>query len=320
MVVRPSRFVRNRLCLALALVGLAGPAAAQINAPALADPNSALQLPPDLQLPDGTPGAAQRRLPILAPVSPSSMTKTALGLNALFAEGAEAIESGLKWRIFSDQPDVNGNHALVLETDDARPLVTLDPGGYIYHVSYGLVGVTRHVVLGSVAQTENIALNAGALSFSGTVAGQPIPPELLRFEIHKSGDPMETPIGEVRAGEIVRLPAGSYQVTSTYGDANARINSEIRVEAGKLTEAAVLHKAGHIHLSLKSGDNQEITDASWSILTPGGDVVSETLTNLKDIVLAEGEYVAVARYEGKIIQKPFEVAAGQSEQIDLTQN
>jgi hypothetical protein len=258
----------------------------------------------------------QRRNQTLAPFSPGSQTKTVLSLSALFFDKSAAIETGLRWRVFSDQPDFNGNHALVFETIEAKPFITLDPGGYIVHVVYGLASATRHVVLGTESVSEEIALNAGALRFTGTVGNKTIPPAELSFEIHRADANTEELVAQVKAGELLRLKAGAYQVTSTYGQANAKIISEVRVEPGKLTEAAVLHKAGRVDLRLIA-NGHEIPDATWSLLTPGGDVVSETLPAARDLVLAEGEYVAVARYEGRIFQKPFEVHSGRAEKVDV---
>ncbi|MDX6807597.1 hypothetical protein [Terrihabitans rhizophilus] len=313
------RLVRVPLLAACAILALASASRAQVQAPALADPSSPLRLPPEFD--PGSPGNMLRRTPTLAPVSPSSLTKTVLSLSAQFEEKGPSIKSGLQWRIFSDQPDVNGNHALVMETTDANPMMTLDPGGYICHVTYGLVGATRHIVLGSTALNERVDLNAGALRFTGSVAGKPIPNERLGFEVRRNngagGDEL---VAEVKAGVLLRLPAGSYQVTSTYGTANARIDSEVRVEPGKLTDAAVLHKAGTVDLRLLAPDGAEISDATWSILTPGGDVVSDGVQDQHSIVLEEGEYLAVARADGETVQKPFEVKAGQSERIELARN
>lgn len=305
----------RRLFAAL-LIFPAGPtvAQAQMGVPALA-PQDGLpaSIPSPLELNPGRPQT-------LAPVSPGSMTKTVLSLSARFAEGADAIGTGLRWRIFADQADLNGNHALVFESTDAKPFITLDPGGYIVHVSYGLASDTRHIVLGTEAVSEDVVLNAGALRFAGTVGGSQIPASNLSFEIHRTDGTGEELIGEVKAGEIVRLKAGAYQVTSTYGEANAKIISEVRVEPGKLTDAAVLHKAGTVDLRLLNTSGTEITDATWSILTPGGDVVSETLATRSGVVLAEGEYIAVARHEGRLFQQPFEIRSGKAARIDVPAN
>src|SRR5690606_34674184 len=144
------------------------PASAQLAAPALAPQDS---LP--LNLP-GPTDPDQRRGTTLAPVSPGSPTKTVVSLSALYAEESGSIDSGLHWRIFSDQPDLHGNHVLVHDSTGPKPFVTLDPGGYIIHVAYGLVSETRHVIVGTESVSEQLVLNAGALQFTGAIGGTPI--------------------------------------------------------------------------------------------------------------------------------------------------
>lgn len=299
--------------VALLLPVLAAGASAQIDAPSLA-PQGGLGI--DIPSPlDTAPDA--RRNQTLSPVSPGSLTKTVLSLQALYFENSAPIASGLRWRVFSDQPDLNGNHALVTEATEAKPFVTLDPGGYIVHVAYGLAAATRHVVLGTQSVSEEIVLNAGALRFSGAVGDKAIPLGDLSFEIHREENGHEELVGEVKAGQILRLKSGSYQVTSTYGTVNAKVVSEVRVEPGKLTEASVLHKAGRVDLRLVAPNGAEIGDATWSLLTPGGDVVAETLTELKDVILNEGDYVAIARQNGTIFSQEFKVQSGRAIGVDV---
>jgi hypothetical protein len=309
MPIRPAQILAAALLLASFASGVR---AQQIDAPALAPQGLPIDIPSPLDLPDA------RRNQSLPPVSPGSLTKTVLSLSALYFEKSAAIETGLRWRVFSDQPDVNGNYALVLESSEAKPFVPLDPGGYIVHVAYGLAAATRHVVLGTQSVSEEIALNAGALRFSGTVDDKTIPPADLSFEIHRSDSTAnDVLVGEVKAGQIMRLKAGSYQVTSTYGHNNAKVVSEIRVEPGKLTEASVMHKAGKVDLRLVAPNGAEISGANWSLLTPAGDIVTETLTSLTDVILAEGDYVAVARHDGTIFSQEFKVQSGRAIGVDV---
>ncbi|BCJ91281.1 hypothetical protein IZ6_20160 [Terrihabitans soli] len=308
----PIRTARAFAAAVLFPVLVSGALAQGIDAPALAPQGLPIDIPSPLDMPD-----ARRGGPTLSPVSPGSLTKTVLSLSALYFENSAAIETGLRWRVFSDQPDLNGNHALVLESVDAKPFVTLDPGGYIVHVSYGLAAATRHVVLGTQSVSEQVVLNAGALRFSGAIGDKIIPPGDLSFEIHAQDGAKEELVGSVKAGQILRLKSGSYQVTSTYGQVNAKIVSEVRVEPGKLTEASVMHKAGKVDLRLVAPNGAEIRDANWSLLTPAGDVVAETLTDLKNVILNEGDYVAIARYDGTIFSQEFKVQSGRAIGVDV---
>lgn len=256
----------------------------------------------------------------LPPVSPAAPTKTVLALSALFGEGTPAIEKGLHWRVFADQADVSGNYALVAETTEARPLLTLDPGGYIIHVAYGLSGVTRHVVLGSTASSERIVLNTGAVRLTAVSGEKPITSDELKFELHREDNGVEEAVaGDIKAGQTIRLPAGTYQVTSTFGSANAQIISEIAVQPGKLTEATIHHKAARVFLQMRAeSTKQVINEASWSILTPGGDTVSDPMSGSPAVILAAGDYIAVARYNGKIYQQNFTVDAGKDSHVEVT--
>jgi hypothetical protein len=307
----PIRLARL-LAAAFLLPLLTTSALAQIDAPSLA-PQGGL----GIDIPSPLETSPDRRIQSLSPVSPGSLTKTVLSLSALFFEKSAAIQTGIRWRVFADQADLNGNHALVLESTDAKPFMTLDPGGYIVHISYGLATATRHVVLGTQSVSEEIVLNAGALRFSGAVGDKSIPAGDLSFEIHSSDGAKEELVGQVKAGQLLRLKAGSYQVTSTYGHVNAKVQSEIRVEPGKLTEASVMHKAGKVDLRLVAPNGAEIGDANWSLLTPGGDVVTETLTELKNVILAEGDYVALARQNGATFSQEFKVQSGRAIGVDV---
>lgn len=272
------------------------------------------QVPP----PDGPAGAPGfRRNQLLGPVAPSSPTKSVLGLSAQFGDKLPIINSGLHWRIFSDQADLNGNYALVMESTEAHPLLTLDPGGYVVHVTYGLATATRHVVIGTSAVSERIVLDTGALRLTGLLGKKPIPPRELSFELHRTDDSAGNLVTDrIKAGEIVRLPAGSYQLISSYGHANARVITELRVEAGKLTDASVLHTGAHVSFLLTPA-RPGARDTFWSIQTPGGDVVVENTEERPTFILAEGDYVAVARRSGKIFQKPFSVETGKDERVEI---
>ncbi len=249
----------------------------------------------------------------LPPVSPAAPSKTVLALTAGFGEKLPLIERGVKWRVFSDQSDLFGNYALVAESDDAKLFLTLDPGGYIVHVTYGLTSTTRHIILGNTALAERINLEVGALRLTGMVGDVEISQNELEFEVSRLEENGEQIVADnIQPQQIVRLEAGTYQITSIYGKANARVVSEVVVQPGKLIEATVHHKAGRVNLKL--GEDAPTGDIVWSILTPGGDTVSEDTLG-SSVVLAAGDYTALARVDGKNFQKDFSIVAGEEQDI-----
>ena len=95
---------------------------------------------------------------------------------------------------------------------------------------------------------------------------------------------------------MILVPEGSYHIVSHYGDGNSVVRSDIRVQTGKLIDAVVTHRAAIITLKLVSQYGGEArANTQWSVLTPGGDVVKESIGAFPRVILAEGEYRAVAR-------------------------
>ena len=110
----------------------------------------------------------------------------------------------------------------------------------------------------------------------------------------------------------MRLNSGTYHVVSTYGSVNAVIRSDIRVEAGKLTEATVEHRAAELTMKLvREPGGEAIADTSWSLLDESGDPVREIVGAFASMVLAEGDYTIIAKNRDRIYQRDFTVVGGQ---------
>ncbi|WP_206542690.1 hypothetical protein, partial [Sphingomonas endophytica] len=101
------------------------------------------------------------------------------------------------------------------------------------------------------------------------------------------------------------LPEGTYYIVSNYGDANSVLRSDIRVAAGKVTDVTVTHRAAVITLKLVSEKGGEaLANTAWSVITPGGDVIKESIGAFPRVVLSEGEYRAIAKNGGKVFWLP----------------
>jgi hypothetical protein len=107
-------------------------------------------------------------------------------------------------------------------------------------------------------------------------------------------------------------------VQSIYGEGNAVIQADVRIEPGRLTDATVHHRAAQITLKLvNAGGGEAIANTQWSVLTPGGDSIKESIGAFPSVVLAEGEYLAVARHDGKTYQSTFRVQSGRDREIEV---
>jgi hypothetical protein len=53
------------------------------------------------------------------------------------------------------------------------------------------------------------------------------------------------------------------------------------------------------------------------VITPGGDVIKESIGAFPRVILAEGEYRAIAKNEGKVYERPFNVVNGVDGEIEV---
>lgn len=321
----------------LMLLAVAGDVAAQTVTPFSAPPGGPVFSPPPLH---PAPAQAAPR-----PVSPAALRdphpvipavaagKVALAVAARFWADGPYIPRSLHWRVFVAKPEATGPMVPAGESTDPFPVFALAPGDYIVHAAYGLAGATQTVTVRGEPRKETLVIPGGGLRLQAKVGEAVILPIRVKFDIHegsflqRSGTGVattgrrsdRTPVARsVLSGDLVLLPAGTYYVQSTYGEGNAVIQADVRIEAGRLTEATVHHRAAQITLKLvNTAGGEAIANTSWSVTTPGGDSIKESIGAFPNVVLAEGEYIAVARHDGKIYQSNFKVQTGRDREIEV---
>jgi hypothetical protein len=291
----------------------------------LAPPSGPASIP-SLPAPLTQPTIVQPSIATVPPVVPPPGAPTAgqavLSLTARYGKDLPVINSGLVWRVFADKPDDSGIFKLIREERGATPNIVLPPGNYVVHVALGLVSAVRTVSLKSETDRESFVLPAGGLRIEGRVGTSKIPQNQISFAIFK-GSQFETSergalVPNVAAGDVALLPEGTYYIVSNYGDANSVVRSDIRVQAGKLTDVIVTHRAAVITLKLVSDKGGEaLANTAWSVITPGGDVIKESIGAFPRVVLSEGEYRAIAKNEGKVFERPFNVVNGVDGEVEV---
>jgi hypothetical protein len=277
----------------------------------------AAQAPSPLPRPQMLPPPAPDRM---GPPLPSPRQNGSVRLTASLSSDGPAVRNGLSWRVFLDPSD--GSPAvLVQQSDEPSPTFVLEPGIYIVHATYGLAGATRRLAVGQFAQTERLVLNAGALKIFGSIADMPIPEDQLRYSVFVpiGNDPEGRAVVEnAKGGSLIRLPEGNYRVVSTYGSSNAIMSADLKVEAGKVTEATMRHKAATVTLKLVNAPGGEaLANTTFSVLTPGGDTIREAIGAFPSMTLAEGEYVAIARNAGQVFTQDFKVRSGFDRDVEV---
>ncbi len=263
-----------------------------------------------------SPGITSPMLPQPAPAE----SEADLSLSATLAGGSQPLKSGLAWRIYEDRGEA-GRPAIVARSTDPAPSFKLAPGSYVATVTYGFASASKRLTLSGSSASEDLKISAGALKLSGAIGDQKIAAGQLAFSIF-------VPIGTnsegrlvrsgVKAGEVVRLPEGTYHVVSTYGESNAIQRADLKVENAKVTDATLNHRAATVTLKLVAALGSEaFAGTAFSVLTPGGDTIREAIGAFPSVTLAEGDYVLIARHEGQVFTREFKVESGMDRDIEV---
>ncbi len=290
-------------------------------------PASPMQLgpPPAPQpalLPPQQQPAAPSPPPAAAAVPMVPAGQVALMVSARFGREPPPINGALHWRIYPDRPDGTGVFRVMREERAAAPIFVLPPGGYVVHVSFGFATAAKRIQLRSETVRETFELAAGGARFEGRVGDSRIPAGQISFDVYRGsqfeGGDRRPLAANVATTDLVLLPEGTYHVVSNYGDSNAVVRSDIRVQTGKLTDVIVNHRAAVITLKLVNDRGGEaLANTQWSVLTPGGDVVKEATGAFPKVILSEGDYSVVARNDGKTFNGKFKVEPGFDREIEV---
>ncbi len=313
---------RSAVLAAAGLFIVAAPVQALAQARNLISPQ--LTVPFPLTPGTGSPGAT---LVPMEPTQPSPASplaqavpmvpagQVALAVSARYGRDAPPISGGLIWRVYAAKPDATGIFRLIKEDRAAAPTFMLPPGTYVVHADLGLASAAKAVQLRAETVREVFEIPAGGIRIEGRVGDVRIPTGQISFEIF-TGSQFDTterrPIAQnVLTGDVVLLPEGTFYIVSNYGDGNSVVRSDVHVQAAKLTDIAVTHRAALITLKLVNDSRGEaLANTQWTVLTPGGDVIKESIGAFPRVVLSEGDYHVIARNEGKTFQRDFKVITG----------
>jgi hypothetical protein len=293
-----------------------------------------------MQVPDTTaprsPGAGGTNR--AEPPAPAEPGQGMVYLSAVFTPGdTQPVRAGIRWRVFEERAGADGGHKLVAQPEEASPFFALADGAYIVHAAFGLAGVTRRIVVNGQTTNERLVLNAGGLSIIDVLGSSPLPAQKLQIQVYvpdRGGSEAKLIFANAKPAEVLGLPEGNYRIISTLLDTtglsgqgtatnntNSVVSADLRVQAGKVTEATLRHRAATMTLKLVNAPGGEaLANTTFSVLTPGGDVIRELIGAFPSLVLAEGEYIAIARHEGKTFQTTFKVQSTFDRDVEVVAN
>ncbi|WP_052951499.1 hypothetical protein [Devosia soli] len=248
-------------------------------------------------------------------------TPQSVTLSARITQDGPAIPDGVVWRVFDTVPDASGNMKLVAKSEEGTAKLDLPPGEYVVHVAYGRAQLSEALSVTTGNNEKIIDLEAGALRLNSAVTGDiPIEPTQLHFDIFTAGEESNRVLiaENLPPNDIITLNAGTYHIVSHFGTINAVVRADLRVEAGELTDATLYHHASEVSLKLVSVEGGEaIADVEWTIKTPDGATVFTDRGAFPTTVLAEGDYLVLAKQGEKVYNREVQVVSGGSREIEV---
>ncbi len=326
------------------------PAEAQPATPTPAVAQPATPAPAIGQPASPAPAVAQPASPAPSETQPAATDAAAtLNLSATLNGASSALTGGLRWRVFDARTDADGLHALIAESNLAQPTLTIPAGDYVVHAAFGLASAAKRVKLGPEVRSERLTISGGGLKIGGTIGDEPVDPSKLSLAIYvPQGRNPEGKLvyAKAKAGDVIGLPEGTYHIVSTYLDTaggrflasnsppntgksaapapqttlptNSIVNADIKVVSGKLVDVTLRHRCATLTIKLVNKPGGEaLANTTFTVLTPGGDVIRELIGAFPSLVLAEGEYAVVARHDAKTYQSNFEVKSGMDRDVEV---
>ncbi len=243
-----------------------------------------------------------------------------INLSALLTDAGPVLTAGVSWRVYAPS---GATLKKVMASNEPNPIFTLPSGEYLINAAYGRSYVTRKVKVAEGGGKAELVLNAGGLKLGARlgdgslVPAQFVTADILSDERDQFGTRAKLAEG-IRPGVIVRLNSGLYRVAATYGDANATVQADVAVEAGRITDAIVTFTVARVTFRLvQQPGGEALTGTSWSVIGGAGETVRKSVAALPTHILAPGDYSVAAERGGKQYTQTFSIKAGEAIQVEV---
>jgi hypothetical protein len=243
-----------------------------------------------------------------------------ISLSALLTDAGPVLGSGVTWRVYSA---TGPTLRKVMASSEPNPVMTLPAGDYLVNVAYGRSYSTKKLTVLEGAAKAELVLNAGGLKLGARLGDGSLVPQqfvtadILTDERDQFGSRTKLAVG-IRPGVVLRLNSGLYHVAATYGDANATVQSDVAVEAGRITDATVTFTVARVTFRLvQQAGGEALTGTTWTILGGTGDTVKKSIAALPTHILAPGDYSVAAERAGKQYTQNFLIKAGDAIQVEV---
>ena len=232
-----------------------------------------------------------------------------LELSARYTEGGKVLVDNIAWKI-SDE-----DQAIVYDRTSAMVTLPLRPGKYHIEASFGSAHLEESVNVQSGTKLGlSLVMNAGALRILPRVKGVgqielASSAKVFAFSGIEKGKLVAT---STTPGQVLNVTAGDYRIESKFENGNAVAVTDVHVKAGFMSAVNIDHLAGLAKLSIAGLINQSL---QWTVTDESG-LISVSTT--AQFILKPGHYVASVVSKNQNLKSGFEIAAGETLDVDLS--
>lgn len=248
------------------------------------------------------------------------LTLTAGRLVAAAALGnGEPITEQVQFVIEADDPDSPTGKREVMRTAAARLEVTLPPGSYQVTARRGAAEARERLAVRAgedTSRTIQIALARVRLSSRLGIPSLANISPVYRIERLDTTQRIVTRSGE---GEpLIELNPGRYRIEARVGAQNAIAVREVELKGGTESQLDLATGAGSIRLKLPGAlGSLGFGEVFWQIRNETGQTVWRTSQLEPLLVLASGRYTALVEMRDKLLERTFDVRAGDNRTFEV---
>ena len=236
-----------------------------------------------------------------------------LELSAIYTPNGVALVDNVSWKI-SDQ-----DQSLIYDRTASIVTVPLKPGEYRVEASFGSAQLVEIVnVQPGTKIGMSFVMNAGILRVLPRVKGVDRLGIASTSKIYalsgiEKGKLIAT---SQRPGEVLNVAEGAYRIESAFASGNAVAVTDVNVKAGYTSAVNIDHIAGLAKLYVAGNAEREV---NWQIKDDKGTEIPAFVAIAAEVVLKPGHYFAVAKLGDENLKADFQISAGQTSEINLTQ-
>jgi len=271
-------------------------------------------------------------------ITAGKVTKKVFNLNAglavfaaNFDEAGQAVNSGLRWDVYSVEKDLDGKRAFFNGNYETKPRFMLPQGKYYVVAKRGNAYLARDIEVSAGKRTDELfVLNAGLMRLSAVLAdGKETVAKGMRWDVYSVDKNLEGKRqyfnGNYEATPAFTFNKGKFFVVAKLGSAIKSV--EVEINSGKLTETIVNLNAGQVKLVAKAKDGKTVSEGlRWDVYSADQDLDG----NRKNFggnyeaapifTLPSGKYLVVVKVGGASANFDLSVNPGDSKRVDVPMN